>query len=76
MTAPTDYTWEAFDGLEGSAYGLRTDPRTLAKLGALYLQHGYASDDAASPLIASDWIQRSVTNQLSDGDSSFGGADR
>lgn len=77
MTAPTDYTWETFDGLEGSAYGLRTDPRTLAKLGALYLQQGYASDDtAASPLIASDWIQRSVTNQLSDGDSSFGGADR
>jgi len=61
----TDYNWDIFGGIEGSAYGFRTTPRTLAKLGQLYLQEG-ASDGTAYPnqIISSSWVRVSTTNQL------------
>ncbi|CAB9511781.1 Beta-lactamase [Seminavis robusta] len=56
--------WGTFGGVEGSAYGLNTTPRTLAKLGQLYLQNGLAAE--GDQLISSDWIQASTTDQLAD----------
>jgi CubicO group peptidase (beta-lactamase class C family) len=42
--AETDYEWTTFGGVEGSAFGLQTNPQVMAKLGQLYLQ-----DELAAP---------------------------
>lgn len=61
-----DYTWDTFGGVEGSAFGLRTNPRALAKLGLLYIQEGRAAPDAI-PIVSPAWISSSTTNQLAPG---------
>jgi len=71
-----DFVWDTFGGIEGSAYGLNTNPRTLAKLGQLYLQQGMtmtmggtldASTASPSSLLSSEWVTASTTNQLEPG---------
>ncbi|CAB9496101.1 beta-lactamase [Seminavis robusta] len=64
----SDYEWDTFGGIEGSAYGLKSNPRILAKLGQLYLQNGEAA--SGDQLVASSWVAASETNQLAGGDSS------
>jgi CubicO group peptidase (beta-lactamase class C family) len=59
-----DYSWETFGDVEGTATGLSTSPRVLAKLGQLYLQKGFAAEGL--PLIDSAWVEASTTNQLPD----------
>jgi CubicO group peptidase (beta-lactamase class C family) len=66
LKADVDYTWETFGGVEGSAYGLHINPRTLAKLGLLYLQEGYAKL-GVPPVVSSEWVSWSTTNQLAPG---------
>lgn len=61
--------WRIFSGgLEGSAYGFRTNPRTMAKLGQLYLQDGLSAPREL--LIPQDWVRMSTTNQLARDDRS------
>jgi CubicO group peptidase (beta-lactamase class C family) len=64
----SDFEWDTFGGIEGTAYGLKTNPRIMAKLGQLYLQNGESSN--GTQLVASSWVQESETNQLASGDSS------
>eukprot|EP00549_Striatella_unipunctata_P019447 CAMPEP_0118686228 /NCGR_PEP_ID=MMETSP0800-20121206/7695_1 /TAXON_ID=210618 ORGANISM="Striatella unipunctata, Strain CCMP2910" /NCGR_SAMPLE_ID=MMETSP0800 /ASSEMBLY_ACC=CAM_ASM_000638 /LENGTH=368 /DNA_ID=CAMNT_0006583247 /DNA_START=128 /DNA_END=1234 /DNA_ORIENTATION=- len=59
-----DYTWDTFGGVEGSAYGFNSNPRTLAKIGQLFLQNGFSSND--QQLLDPSWIESSVSNRLSD----------
>jgi hypothetical protein len=61
-----DYAWDTFGGVEGSAFGLLSRPRTLAKLAMLYLQNGSAAPNTA-PLIDPAWVEASTTNQLPPG---------
>jgi CubicO group peptidase (beta-lactamase class C family) len=65
----TDYSWDTFGGVEGTAVGLKTNPRVHAKLGQLYLQQGLAK--VGDQLISKEWIQRSSTNQLAEGDINY-----
>jgi len=65
----SDYDWDTFGDVEGSAIGLITNPRSLAKLGQLYLQNGLAAP--GKQLIRSDWVETSVTDQLSDNTASY-----
>lgn len=60
-----DYGWTQFGGVEGSAYGLMSNPRILAKLGQLYLQNGMAS--STNQLIPSSWVASSEVDALVDG---------
>lgn len=59
-----NYNWDTFGDVEGSAYGLHATPRSLAKLGQLYLQNGLAA--RGNQMIPSEWIQTSITDQLSE----------
>ena len=59
---PSDYSWDQFGGVEGSASGLRMTVRAFAKLGQLYLQQGFAAEN--KPLLAPSWVAASTTNQL------------
>ena len=54
LTDGIDYVWDTFGGIEGSAYGLNTNPRTLAKLGQLYLQQGMTMVSSTSGGSGSD----------------------
>lgn len=67
LQANVNYTWDTFGGVEGSASGLGTNPRGLAKLGLLYLQQGYAAPDAPFPIVSPTWVSLSTTNQLQQG---------
>jgi len=62
----TDYTWDSFGGVQGSAFGFKCNARTLAKLGLVYLQQGMASDDKR--IVSAEWVAESTTNQLKEGD--------
>lgn len=57
-----DFDWTTFGGIEGTAYGLKTNPRILAKLGQLYLQGGLAA--AGDQLVSSSWVTASVQNYV------------
>jgi len=58
----TDFTWDAFGGVSGSAFGLHYTPRALAKLGLLYLQQGLAAPDVR--IVSKEWVTASTTNKL------------
>jgi len=62
--AETDYDWETFNGVEGTAYGIMTNPRVMAKLGQLYLQDGASAP--GEQLISSEWVSLSTMDQLDD----------
>lgn len=66
----TDFEWLTFGDVQGTAFGLETNPRTLAKLGQLYLQKGLAAE--GDQLIQETWIDWSTTDQLSDDTTSIG----
>ena len=66
INSTTDFSWDTFGGVEGTAVGLKTNPRVHAKLGQLYLQQGLAKE-GDEQLISQEWIRRSSTNQLADG---------
>lgn len=57
-----DFDWTTFGGIEGSAYGLKTNPRILAKLGQLYLQGGLAA--TGDQLVSSSWVTASVQSYI------------
>ena len=59
-----DYDWQQFGGVEGTAFGLETNPRSLAKLGQLYLQNGLVAE--GDQMIPETWVEWSVTDQLSE----------
>ena len=63
------YDWQQFGGVEGTAFGIVTNPRSLAKLGQLYLQNGAAAE--GDQMIPSTWIRWSIEDQLSDDTDSF-----
>jgi len=65
MVEGTDYTWDTYGGVQGSAFGLNYNPRTLAKLGLLYLQQGLAASDVR--VLSTEWVNASTTNQLGEG---------
>jgi CubicO group peptidase (beta-lactamase class C family) len=54
----SDFEWTTFGGVEGSAYGLMTNPRILAKLGQLYLQDGLSAP--GEQLVSASWVNASV----------------
>lgn len=60
----TDYDWQQFGGVEGTAFGLETNPRSMAKLGQLYLQNGLAAE--GDQMIPETWVEWSTTDQLSE----------
>ena len=62
-----DFDWDSEGGVEGSASGLKSNPRVLAKLGQLYLQKGASS--STNQLVSSSWVASATSNQLEDGDS-------
>ena len=61
----SDFSWEQFGALEGTAFGLKTNPRILAKLGQLYLQGGLSS--TTNQLVSQSWVDTSAANQLPSG---------
>ena len=66
LVADVDYTWDTFGEVEGSAVGLSLNPRSLAKLGQLYLQEGLAAPDLS--MISPQWVALSTSNQLPPGE--------
>ena len=69
--AESDYDWRTFEGVEGTAFGLQTNPRVLAKLGQLYLQSGVSAP--GTQLIPQEWVESSTTDQLDHDEENFFG---
>lgn len=65
-----DYNWDTFGGVEGSAYGMNTSPRTMAKVGQLFLQDGVATP-GEDPIISTEWTMASGSNLLPEGKTTF-----
>jgi len=55
-----DITWEGMTSAAGSFMA----PRTMLKLGALYLQDGHAGDSTGSSVISSEWVLQSSTGHM------------
>lgn len=58
----SDFEWTTFGGVEGSAYGLKTNPRIMAKLGQLFLQNGLAK--TGDHLVSASWVTASTQNYV------------
>ena len=53
------HVFDNWEGVSGSAYGLKMTVRQMAKLGQLYLQNGKAS--ASNQLVSSMWVEQSTS---------------